>query len=84
MLTVYTAIELKQDEILCVSIHPGWVKTDMGGDKVSLISSLKNIYIHFVFCCNITYACMHTYILQQKTKTLLLFFLYNSTLNICN
>ncbi|XP_056609037.1 C-factor-like [Triplophysa dalaica] len=38
MLTVYTAIELKQDEILCVSIHPGWVKTDMGGDKAPLES----------------------------------------------
>lgn len=33
MLTVYT--ESKKDDILCVSIHPGWVKTDMGGDMVN-------------------------------------------------
>ncbi|CAM4407584.1 unnamed protein product [Leuciscus chuanchicus] len=36
MLTVYTAMELKADEILCISIHPGYVKTDMGGDKAPL------------------------------------------------
>ncbi|XP_055042364.2 C-signal [Misgurnus anguillicaudatus] len=36
MLTVYTSTEVKNDEILCVSIHPGWVKTDMGGDKAPL------------------------------------------------
>ncbi|XP_065119442.1 C-signal-like [Paramisgurnus dabryanus] len=38
MLTVCSAMELKEDEILCVSIHPGWVKTDMGGDKAPLTS----------------------------------------------
>ncbi|XDV13780.1 hypothetical protein PO909_002116 [Leuciscus waleckii] len=36
MLTVYTARDLKADEILCISIHPGYVKTDMGGDKASI------------------------------------------------
>ncbi|XP_056088779.1 C-factor-like [Rhinichthys klamathensis goyatoka] len=36
MLTVYTAMELKADEILCISIHPGWVRTNMGGDKASI------------------------------------------------
>ena len=25
------SIDLKEDEILVTSIHPGWVKTDMGG-----------------------------------------------------
>jgi len=41
MLTVYTARDLKADEILCISIHPGYVKTDMGGDEVNLVTEIK-------------------------------------------
>ncbi|XP_016371574.1 uncharacterized protein LOC107711147 [Sinocyclocheilus rhinocerous] len=26
----------KADEILCISIHPGWMRTDMGGDEASI------------------------------------------------
>uniref|UniRef100_A0A673NB78 Uncharacterized protein n=1 Tax=Sinocyclocheilus rhinocerous TaxID=307959 RepID=A0A673NB78_9TELE len=30
------ANELCADEILCISIHPGWMRTDMGGDEASI------------------------------------------------
>lgn len=47
MLTVYTARDLKADEILCISIHPGWVRTNMGGDKVNLDSAVATILSPF-------------------------------------
>ena len=31
MVTKNLSIELKGDQILAVSLHPGWVQTDMGG-----------------------------------------------------
>lgn len=35
-LTVCMANELRADEFCCVCVHPGWVKTDMGGPNAPL------------------------------------------------
>ncbi|XP_078410275.1 C-signal-like [Cetorhinus maximus] len=36
MVTRCLANELKPHGILCISLHPGWVKTEMGGEKAPL------------------------------------------------
>ena len=42
MVTTNLAIELKGDGIIATAVHPGWVKTDMGGAN-ALISTEESV-----------------------------------------
>jgi len=44
------SVDLKQDDIKCVALHPGWVKTEMGGPNAEIttrecVTSLFNILL---------------------------------------
>ncbi len=44
------ANELRQDRIICVNVNPGWVQTDMGGQKAQFTAeqAVSNILTHVV------------------------------------
>ena len=45
MVTKSMSIDLKDDHILCVAMHPGWVQTEMGGPRAihTLDESIKGM-----------------------------------------
>lgn len=44
------ANELKNDNIICVNVNPGWVQTDMGGQKALFLpeQAVKNIFTNII------------------------------------
>lgn len=45
MMTCNLSLDLKEDGILCTAVHPGWVKTEMGGPNAPITTetSLQGI-----------------------------------------
>lgn len=47
------SVDLKGDKIMCVALHPGWVKTDMGGSHAQLdVGSSCGQMIKTIFTLN--------------------------------
>lgn len=51
MLTCCLAEDFKKDGILVMSLHPGWVQTEMGGPRVIQSAFFKCVFIFISELC---------------------------------